>query len=136
MSGSPRRTHSSHTTHDLPTASPNPDRSKRHHTVRTLRFQRLSSCHSLNDFLPRLPRPSFLPPSEDTDDEEEEEKDNPTEDKVGKDMLPLVSPLLESNPESSAQTIEVVPIGGRYDSEYYSTTKTMEKVDTEFCSLY
>ena len=34
--------------------------------IQTLRSQRLSSCHSLKDFLPRLP--PFLPDSEDADE--------------------------------------------------------------------
>lgn len=52
------------TDNKTPAASPNKRVARR--VIQTLRSQRLSSCHSLKDFLPRLP--PFLPDPEDIDE--------------------------------------------------------------------
>lgn len=67
----------------------------------TLRSQRLSSCHSLKDFLPLLLRPPFLPDSELLDDEDD--SDDVTVEEAASDSI--ISPLSRRrSPLGSAST--------------------------------
>lgn len=76
----------------------------------TLRSQRLSSCHSLNDFRPRLPRPpalASLDEDEDKDDDEDDDEDG--EDELSSSSYHGSVPLVLSTPTDVATDDELKP---------------------------